>query len=247
MQSGSRLVNSDVIDEHFVRELGVVHIETGPVTTYGDIQQKEERRIVKKAMELADEIWSQDDFLTPFQEYETDTASRKKGLYAIKELLEGRKETADPQKAYESTGTKSKVLKFLVTLGKEDEIPYIMKLGGYWPVNYYDEMKIDTLYQNGYCDRTDCLVVYALAYRDRLIEYWARQEGRQDDRLYLNQLREDFPFIKLLTQIALDCKIYWSLVLCGKKHISQEKIEKELKKLEEELLFPLNEFEFEID
>ena len=37
------LIDPDVVDEHFVRELGVVHFETGPVTSHGDIQQKEER------------------------------------------------------------------------------------------------------------------------------------------------------------------------------------------------------------
>ena len=39
------LVDSDVVDEHFVRELGVVHFETGPVTSHGDIQQKEKRLV----------------------------------------------------------------------------------------------------------------------------------------------------------------------------------------------------------
>ena len=36
------LIDPDVVDEHFVGELAVVNFETGPVTSHGYVQQKEE-------------------------------------------------------------------------------------------------------------------------------------------------------------------------------------------------------------
>ncbi len=37
--------HSNVVDEHFVRELSVVYFESGPVACNGDIQDKEERLV----------------------------------------------------------------------------------------------------------------------------------------------------------------------------------------------------------
>ena len=220
-------------------------------------QEEAKQKIFEQKMQLLNEIWMEPNALDPMSR--EDFASRPLKFFKAKNLIDGRQkgeslpehegETGEEPygKAFETDFVnKNNVLKFLIAIGKEDEIPYMMKLAGYWPVNYYEEMQIDNPAVNGCRDRTDCLVTYALAYRDRLIEYWTagRNEGNRTNAM--NKLREGFPFLKLVTQIAQDIQLYAAL---EKKYTGTWEQEKrkpkekaEMNKLTADLLFPVKEF-----
>ena len=133
-------------------------------------------------------------------------------LSLIRQLAEGRKKNKknEPQKYQMDLSSHIVLIRFLVATGNEDIIDYYMNLSGMWNKNWYSEYKnayscpleAESLQKDNYLSRADFLILYALLYRDALINKWGEFTGLASPEK--ERIRTIFPMIKLLLSISQD-------------------------------------------
>jgi len=104
---------------------------------------------------------------------------------------------------------KADFLKFLVITGHEDYIGIYMKKLGFWKENLYLKKKKTELHIEPedfnmescdyICDRKDLLLLYALEYRDELLDSYFFSGKTDEER---NKLKQKFPFLEVVMEIS---------------------------------------------
>ena len=162
--------------------------------------------------------------------------------YKVDQLQNGR----EMQKKYvPQMGSKVQVMKYCVATGREDDLPEYLIHAGYWGRDLYEEAST-CYWQNtpwemeGQLDKTDSLMVYALLYRDALLEewvnHWPEEEQISRSRLY-QELKEQFPLMCLLMVINRDLQ-YAAKEICLKTERQGER-EEQLKALCSAMVYPV--------
>ncbi len=180
--------------------------------------------------QLLNKIWEISDAINEkgyMGEYRT--SDKRSGEYKVKNLIEGRNflnrkdfeadfksENKKNMKAFEQDLTeKIYVMKLAIAAGREDEIGTYLQLAGYWDKDF---TMIKDAELKELVDRTDCLILYALKYRDALLEKWA-YELNMDKLEYKNEARKEFPFLKLLMTINRDIQFVHKKIMENKTEL----------------------------
>ena len=90
-------------------------------------------------------------------------------------------------------------MKFAIATGNEDQAGKYLQLSGVWECDWYEFIKNEKEIPIQ-LDRSDYLLLYALLFRDKLIERW----NDSDDPVNASAIRDAFPMIKLLLTISRD-------------------------------------------
>lgn len=172
---------------------------------------------------------------------EKDDTKKNIGNFKVKILIEGRRildgvgyQLENKEENLEEkinayvvdTIDKFNLIKYAVATGREDEIGIYLQYAGFWQEDLCSMTKLD-LEKYFFLDQTDLLILYALKYRDALLEKWA---GEQDVTEFINKAKKEFPFIKLLMIINRDIQFVNKNILR-----QEEKIEN----LEKLLIYPV--------
>ena len=171
------------------------------------------------------------------------------GAFTIpRQMIEGRKisSTAKTKKGksfvYEMNfGDKVHLMKFAIATGNEDEAGTYLKLAGVWERDWYEYFKNKKEVRVP-LDRSDYSLIYALLYRDKLIEKWSDKK----DQTYASKIRAAFPMIKLLLTINRDITLTGMKIADDKNgKMDYDNIgtpyyyEERLIKLQREMVFPI--------
>ena len=101
-------------------------------------------------------------------------------------------------------GSRQRLMKYAVATGNENELGRYLVLAGYWDRDWtgdgMEEKDGEETLGWKKLDRSDYLILYALAYRDALIENWSRQTTR-NQAIFRDNARARFPMISLLLTI----------------------------------------------
>ena len=162
-----------------------------------------------------------------------------------KQEIDGR----EREGAYEmNVGHKANLIKLAIATGNEDEVGKYLQLAGIWERDWYECIKKNEKISER-LDRCDSLLLYALLYRDRLIEAWCENNGSEGlDRIKASKLHNAFPMIKLLLTINRDITLALmrlnddyeeSLKNPNLDETNTYKYEGELSTLQKEMIFPL--------
>ncbi len=138
-------------------------------------------------------------------------------------------------------GDKIHLMKFAIATGNEDAAGTYLKLAGVWERDWYEYFKKNKEIQVP-LDRSDYSLIYALLYRDKLIEKW----NDKRNQTYASKIRTAFPMIKLLLTINRDITLA-SMKLYDDKNGERDYdgtggpyyYEEELVKLQREMVFPI--------
>ncbi|MCD8133032.1 MAG: hypothetical protein LUE19_04155 [Clostridiales bacterium] len=137
------------------------------------------------------------------QLYQNYTPHIEKNASKARNLIQGR--TTEKRNRFKSTNDstyemdlkiedKNDFIKWLIITGHEDQIGIYLKKLGFWEENYIDS---DNRHDNKYLfDRKDLLLIYALQYRDSLLESWFESPSKRE------AAKKQFPFIELLMNIG---------------------------------------------
>lgn len=111
-----------------------------------------------------------------------------------------RKLAQEQNAAYEfSVKNKENLIHFCVACGMEDYIGTYMRIGNYWTQDYF---KVDF---EECVERKNAFIVYAMKYRDRLIEKWSddveKEYPDKEKTQFKAQMKEAFPFLQLMLEI----------------------------------------------
>ena len=126
---------------------------------------------------------------------------------------------------------KMALIKFAIAAGREDEIGTYLQIAGYLDKDF---SMVDNVEVNELVDRTDCLILYTLKYRDALLKKWANLL-EVDEVAYIKEAKKEFPFIKLLMTINRDIQFVNEKLL--------QKSKEELEKLEKDLIYKNSELQ----
>lgn len=137
-----------------------------------------------------------------------------RGRSLTKQMIEGRQKRAIEADGSEkrhgyvfSMAKKEQLMSFALATGNEDEIGNYLALAGVWPENfiqsYWNSTTEEAKQLEKLLSRSDCFILYALKYRDRLIEKWS-ETTEKDPILFKNYVRKNFPMIKLMLMISRD-------------------------------------------
>lgn len=143
---------------------------------------------------------------------------------------------------------KHDVVRFALSAGREEEIGDYLVLARYWKRNWYREISggksLATCREEGfYPDPIDKLVIYALLYRDKLIENWCKK--KENATLLRDQICDAFPMRELILEISYDISFVY---MYGIKHIHKTKIKDsatlneiytEFENLRQDMIFPV--------
>ena len=143
---------------------------------------------------------------------------------------------------------KHDVVRFALSAGREEEIGDYLMLARYWKRNWYREISggksLAACRKEGfYPDPIDKLVIYALLYRDKLIEKWCHKKA--DETVIRDQIRDVFPMRELILEISYDISFVY---MYGIKHIHRTKIKDpaaideiytEFEDLRQNMIFPV--------
>lgn len=226
-----------------------------------DAPTEDVREEVEKGLKLIERIWHISDLPDPAK-LELFTADnrlimREKagGYTAARQIFEGRKtEAKRDEYAYQMDfGSKGHLIKFAIASGNEDEAGDYLTLAGVWDRDWYGAYGKSKLKEEALLDRRDCLLVYALLYRDALIKEWANRLSIRDTE-DSRRIKEMFPMIKLLLLISRDISFVFMKLYDedGKRrdydhtkdntnvsYRSTAYYEDTLSKLQEEMIFPI--------
>ena len=163
------------------------------------------------------------------------------GFSKVKELIFGRnivkadkeknRELAQEQDAAYQFSVKNKenLIHFCVACGMEDYIGSYMRIGNYWTQDYIKTGFTDCV------ERRNAFIVYAIKYRDALIEKWSddieREYPDKEKTQFKNQMKEEFPFLQLMLEINREIQLIASQV--ERVRIS------ELKGIKNDLIYPV--------
>ena len=114
---------------------------------------------------------------------------------------------------------KHDVVRFALSAGREEEIGDYLMLARYWKRNWYREIsggkRLAACRKEGfYPDPIDKLIIYALLYRDKLIEKWCGKKA--NGTVNRNQMLEVFPMRELILEISYDISFAY---MYGVRHI----------------------------
>ena len=143
---------------------------------------------------------------------------------------------------------KHDVVRFALSAGREEEIGDYLVLARYWKRNWYREISggksLAACREEGfYPDLIDKLVIYALLYRDKLIENWCNKKANAT--VLRDQILEVFPMRELILEISYDISFVY---MYGIKHIHKTKIKDpaaldeiytEFENLRQNMIFPV--------
>lgn len=216
----------------------------------------------KKALRKIEKIWHTADLVdengnefTADAEW-VDTDLPTGGFTIPRQMIEGRiigaKKNSDGKSpfAYEMNfGNKVHLMKYAIATGNEDQVGSYLQLAGVWSEDWYEYYKNDdtrhgaSKEETDHLDRSDCLLLYALRYRDELIRHWNEKE----DPLYASQVHRAFPMIKLFLTINRDITLACMKLSDenGKgydhptRYCTTEDYEGQLIKLQDEMIYPI--------
>ena len=170
------------------------------------------RVTTKKGIQLVDRIWHIADLVGENGKEFTngdDWIAIKPfpgALTIPRQMIEGRRinsnDTGKKNKSfvYEMNyGNKVHLMKFAIATGNEDQAGKYLQLSGVWECDWYEFIKNEKEIPIQ-LDRSDYLLLYALLFRDKLIERW----NDSDDPVNASAIRDAFPMIKLLLTISRD-------------------------------------------
>ena len=111
-----------------------------------------------------------------------------------------RKLAQEQNAAYEfSVKNKENLIHFCVACGMEDYIGTYMRIGNYWTQDYFKGDFEECV------ERKNAFIVYAMKYRDRLIEKWSddveKEYPDKEKTQFKAQMKEAFPFLQLMLEI----------------------------------------------
>ena len=121
-------------------------------------------------------------------------------------LFDGRKKDKKSVYYYNHP-SKTMLLRLLAALGKEDEIGTMMIKAGYWDETA-DWIIHPGAEKSDYLDASDLMIIYMIKYRNQLLRRWAKRLGK-DERKYLDEMREKFPFQKMMLEISDEIEKYF--------------------------------------
>ena len=122
-------------------------------------------------------------------------------------------------------GSKQQLMKYAVATGNEDRLGNYLVLSGYWRQDWterFQDMSEPAL-QRAWegLSRSDWLILYAISYRDALIEAWSRRTQR-NPAVFRDYAREHFPMVRLLLVLE-DIILLQAEDKAGKMKRGQEK------------------------
>ena len=142
---------------------------------------------------------------------------------------------------------KHDVVRFALSAGREEEIGDYLVLARYWKRNWYREISggksLAACREEGfYPDSIDKLVIYALLYRDKLIENWCNKKANAT--VLRDQILDVFPMRELILEISYDISFVY---MYGIKHIDRpnkdpaaiDEIYTEFENLRQNMIFPV--------
>lgn len=148
---------------------------------------------------------------------------------------------------------KKSIMEYAIATGHEEDLGNYLRLAGYWKKDWYSELCIGALkdIDNSEAfepDQLDALYLYAMMYRDALIDRVVESKMKDYDQSKMRvQIREAFPMRELLTVISRD--ISYIFTICENKiHLDcrdeimedlQIKREKEFGQIRNNMLFPI--------
>ena len=161
---------------------------------------------INKLMQIVNAIWETKDAINELSYKQAKKSG--KGNYKVKSLIEGRNlverqdcqaDLEDVKQVYSMDLTdKISLMKYAIATGQEDEIGIYLKYAGFWEKNVCAMQDVENRILN---DRIDMLLLYALKYREALLEKWAEGQNITEFKIHA---RKEFPFIKLLMIINRD-------------------------------------------
>ncbi|MCD8109839.1 MAG: hypothetical protein LUE14_07035 [Clostridiales bacterium] len=148
-----------------------------------------------------------------YPEHNPQAAERRS---TARNMIHGRERSRTNEqsgKGYEriiSYESKENFMKWLVVTGHEDDIGICMKKTGFWPEDLYHlhgNLQTDPRLYTGkpetcICDRKDLLMIYALRYRDAVLDSILSDTDGSEQIKKKNILKKRFPFIQLLIEIG---------------------------------------------
>ncbi len=143
---------------------------------------------------------------------------------------------------------KKDAVRFALSAGREEDIGEYLMLARYWKKNWYREIsggrsESDCMKEHFYPDPIDKLLIYALLYRDSLIERWC--SGMDDPVKAQVKIRDMFPMRELILEISYDITFVY---MFGRKHVHDfscedfyrlKPIYKEFESLRLDMIFPV--------
>lgn len=123
---------------------------------------------------------------------------------------------------------KHDVVRFALSAGREEELGEYLMLARYWKRNWYREISggktVSECEAEGfYPDPIDKLVIYALLYRDKLIEKWCADKA--NGRVARIRIRDVFPLRELILEISYDISFAYMYGICHIHKVSAASIE----------------------
>lgn len=104
---------------------------------------------------------------------------------------------------------KKAIMEYAIATGHEDALGNYLCLAGYWKTDWY----VEDGWGSFASDRLDALFLYAMYYRDKLIDSVCSKSGRGLDKTVEREgLRSNFPMRELLTIISRD--ISYAYTVC---------------------------------
>lgn len=252
-KAGAGQINADASDSVYKRfncQLSDTQLEDLEKNDTSKDACPDEKKLSKMSTALS-KIWGINDL------HKTNPNShpgKKSRCMKADNLILGRKRNYTTEKSTSTyyvfeLGSKNSLIHYAVATGHEDEIGMYLHLAGLWEKDWYTEFRTailagrtDQPLPYG-LDRADWLILYALLYRDYLIDKWAEQSGRSREE-YRRRVLQDFPFIQLLLTITRD--ISFCFMKCTKRIDNRQNqtdfklgdIELNLQQMETDMIYP---------
>jgi hypothetical protein len=163
-------------------------------------------------------------------DYHPDSTSASK----LKNKLQGRK-TENEKAYYQEDLKKNTVIWFAIATGHENDIGEYLIHTGFWNDDYtskdmWDDKEVKNM------DPTDLILQYSVRLREELISSWTekkKQRGiRVDEMIFKQELREVFPFNKLMGMVCRDI-LFSTVYMEGV--LDENMLPKKLKKFERKI------------
>lgn len=180
-------------------------------------------------LKVVNSIWeiSKIDSETKNKKAKASKYFKVKTLIEGSDVLEKRKDyreegnaSVDTQIYVMDTTEKTDLIKYAVATGRENEIDKYLKYAGFWNE---DLSSVRNIEDNELVDHTDFLFIYAMKYRDALLEKWA-DNLKVNREAYMRNAKSEFPFIKLLMTINRDIQFVNEKILSSKMDDLEDKL-----------------------
>lgn len=115
-----------------------------------------------------------------------------------------RVDLSDTFNAYKfSVNNKENLIKFCIACGREDDLGMYLRLANYWDRDYFiNDISLEPI------EKRDAFIIYAIKYRDALINAWSQIIKRESPERNLiefkKKVKDNFPFLQLALTINRD-------------------------------------------